>query len=94
VVRSSAHFSLLHDSEDILTAGHAYAIEHDSYSNRLHTFNQWFVSFISRRLGCRCRRARAFPLIGEDPSRQPDSLFAKPDMPADADTKKRFFAEV
>ncbi len=39
------------------------------------------------------RRARAFPLIAEDPTRQPDSLFAGPDMPADEAVRKRFFAE-
>jgi hypothetical protein len=33
------------------------------------------------------------PLIAEDPSRQPDSLFSGPDLAADEATRKRFFAE-
>jgi hypothetical protein len=40
-----------------------------------------------------CRRARAMPLIGQDPSRQPDALFAGPDLPVDEAVRKRFFGE-
>jgi hypothetical protein len=39
------------------------------------------------------RRARAMPLIGIDPSRQPDALFAGPDLPVDEAVRKRFFGE-
>ena len=39
------------------------------------------------------RRARAMPLIAQDPSRQPDSLFVGPDLPADKAARKRFFGE-
>jgi 2-polyprenyl-6-methoxyphenol hydroxylase-like FAD-dependent oxidoreductase len=81
-------------STDWDAAGHAYAAEHDGYANRLHTFNQWFGEFyLATGPDADARRARALPLIAEDPSRQPDSVFAGPDMPADADTKKRFFGE-
>ena len=81
-------------STDWDAAGHAYAAEHDGYANRLHTFNQWFGEFfLAVGPEADARRARAFPLIGEDPSRQPDSLFVGPDMPADEAVRKRFFAE-
>jgi len=81
-------------SMDWDAAGHAYAAEHDGYANRLHTFNQWFGEFyLAVGPEADARRARAFPLIGEDPSRQPDSLFVGPDMPADEAVRKRFFAE-
>lgn len=81
-------------STDWDDAGHSYAAEHDGYANRLHTFNQWFSEFfLAVGPEANARRARAFPLIGEDPSRQPDSLFAGPDMPADEAARKRFFAE-
>ena len=33
------------------------------------------------------------PLIGQDPSRQPDALFAGPDLPVDEAVRKRFFGE-
>jgi hypothetical protein len=81
-------------STDWDAAGHAYATEHDGYANRLHTFNQWFGEFfLAVGPDADARRARAFPLIAEDPMRQPDSLFAGPDMPADETVRKRFFAE-
>ena len=39
------------------------------------------------------RRAKAFPLIGQDPSRVPDHLASGPELPADEMTKRRFFGE-
>lgn len=81
-------------SEDWDAAGHAYAAEHDGYANRLHTFNQWFAEmYLATGPEADARRARAMPLIAEDPRRQPDSLFSGPDMPADETARKRFFAE-
>ncbi len=81
-------------STDWSDAGHAYAAEHDGYANRLHTFNQWFGEFfLAVGPEADARRARAFPLIGEDPSRQPDSQFIGPDMSADEAVRNRFFAE-
>ncbi len=75
-------------------AGHAYAAEHDGYSSRLHTFNRWFTEmFLTAGPDADARRARAMPLIGEDPTRQPDSLFCGPDLPADETARRRFFGE-
>jgi menaquinone-9 beta-reductase len=75
-------------------AGHAYAAEHDDYAGRLHTLNQWFGEFyLAMGPDADARRARAFPLIGEDPSRHPDANLAGPDMPVDDAVRKRFFAE-
>ncbi len=81
-------------STDWDAAGHAYAAEHDGYAGRLHTFNDWICEmFLAIGPQAEARRARALPLIAEDPSRQPDSLFAGPDLPADEAVRKRFFAE-
>jgi 2-polyprenyl-6-methoxyphenol hydroxylase-like FAD-dependent oxidoreductase len=75
-------------------AGHAYAAEHDGYASRMHTMNQWFnAMYLATGPEADARRARAMPLIGEDPTRQPDSLFAGPDFPADEAARKRFFGE-
>jgi 2-polyprenyl-6-methoxyphenol hydroxylase-like FAD-dependent oxidoreductase len=81
-------------STDWDAAGNAYAADHDAYTARLHTFNLWLDEmYLATGPVADARRARAFPLINEDPSRQPDSLFAGPDMPADEAVRKRFFAE-
>jgi 2-polyprenyl-6-methoxyphenol hydroxylase-like FAD-dependent oxidoreductase len=81
-------------TEDWDAAGHAYAAEHDRYAGFLHTFNLWFDEFYMK-IGpeADARRARALPLIVEDPSRHPDSTFSGPDVPADESLKERFFAE-
>ena len=39
------------------------------------------------------RAARAMPLIGADPTRQPDALFFDPDLPINETVRKRFFGE-
>jgi hypothetical protein len=60
----------------------------------MHTMNQWFnAMYLATGPEADARRARAMPLIGEDPTRQPDSLFAGPDFPADEAARKRFFGE-
>ncbi len=84
----------LMQSGDWDAAGHAYADEHDNYAGRLHTFHQWFTDmYLATGPDADARRARAMPLIADDPSRQPDSIFSGPDLPADEATRKRFFAE-
>jgi len=81
-------------SGDWDAAGHAYADEHDSYAGRMHIFHQWMTTmYLAAGPDADARRARAMPLIGQDPSRQPDALFAGPDLPVDEATRKRFFGE-
>jgi menaquinone-9 beta-reductase len=75
-------------------AGHAYAEEHDRYYGAVHTCENWMTSFFyDRGEEADARRARAIPLIIEDPSRVPDHLFSGPDLPIDENVRKRFFAE-
>ncbi len=81
-------------SDDWNAAGHAYADEHDGYAGRMHTFHQWMTAmYLATGPDADARRARAMPLIGQDPSRQPDSLFVGPDLPVDETVRKRFFGE-
>jgi 2-polyprenyl-6-methoxyphenol hydroxylase-like FAD-dependent oxidoreductase len=81
-------------SDDWNAAGHAYADEHDGYAGRMHTFHQWMTAmYLATGPAADARRARAMPLIGQDPSRQPDVLFAGPDLPIDETARKRFFGE-
>jgi 2-polyprenyl-6-methoxyphenol hydroxylase-like FAD-dependent oxidoreductase len=81
-------------TDDWDAAGHAYADEHDGYAGRMHTFHQWMTAmYLAAGPDADTRRARAMPLIGQDPSRQPDALFAGPDLPVDEAVRKRFFGE-
>ncbi len=81
-------------TDDWDAAGHAYADEHDGYAGRMHTFHQWITAmYLATGPDADARRARAMPLIAEDPSRQPDSIFSGPDLPADEAARKRFFGE-
>jgi menaquinone-9 beta-reductase len=76
------------------TAGHAYAREHDRHTEVSHTVNLWFTEFyLASGPEADARRARALPLIAEDPSRQPDTGFSGPDITVSEAVKKRFFAE-
>jgi 2-polyprenyl-6-methoxyphenol hydroxylase-like FAD-dependent oxidoreductase len=75
-------------------AGHAYAAEHDRYYGTLHTVENWYTTFFyARGDEADARRARALPLITEDPSRVPDHIVGGPDIPADENARKRFFGE-
>ena len=81
-------------TDDWDAAGHAYADEHDGYAGRLHTFHQWMTAmYLGTGPDADARRARAMPLIAQDPSRQPDALFVGPDLPVDEAAGKRFFGE-
>jgi 2-polyprenyl-6-methoxyphenol hydroxylase-like FAD-dependent oxidoreductase len=81
-------------TEDWETAGHAYAREHDRYAEVNRAVNLWFSEFyLETGPQADARRARALPLIAEDPSRQPDAGFSGPDIPVNEAVKNRFFAE-
>ena len=76
------------------SAGHAYATEHNRYSEVTHTANLWHTElFLKTGPEADARRARAMPLIAQDHSRQPDTLFSGPDVPVNEAVRKRFFAE-
>ena len=80
--------------EDWDRAGRAYAREHDRYFRALNTWEDWFTSFFyDRGEQADALRARAMPLIAEDPTRVPDYLASGPDLPLDETVKRRFFGE-
>ncbi len=84
---------LMHTA-DWNAAGHAYASEHDGYAGRMHTFHKWMIEmYLTTGSDADARRARAMPLIAQDPTRQPDALFVGPDLPVDEAARKRFFGE-
>src|SRR4051794_11452890 len=62
-----------------------YARRHDEYYGAVRTVSGWFYDLFQA-LGpeADARRARALPLIGQDPTRIPDVLFSGPEFPIDA----------
>lgn len=58
-------------NEDWDAAGHAYAREHRRYCSTVHTVVEWYTEFfLATGPEADARRARALPLIAEDPTRQ------------------------
>ncbi len=81
-------------SEDWDAAAHAYAAEHDRHCRATHLANTWLTQlYLETGPEADARRARALPLIAQDPTRQPDTLFSGPDVPINEEVRKRFFAE-
>jgi 2-polyprenyl-6-methoxyphenol hydroxylase-like FAD-dependent oxidoreductase len=81
-------------NEDWDAAGNAYAEDHDRFCKTLHKVLGWYTDFfLQTGSEADARRARALPLIAQDPMRQPDLMFSGPDMCADEDTRRRFFGE-
>lgn len=75
-------------------AGHAYAEAHDRHYGVIHTVNNWVSQmFFETGPAGEARRARAFPLIAQDPTRAPDHVVGGPELPADEAVRRRFFGE-
>ena len=91
-VRVLRDFLLADENWDL--AARAYANEHDRYYKALHTWEDWYTTFFfDRGERADARRAKAMPLIMEDPSRVPDHLFCGPELPIDDSVRRRFFGE-
>jgi menaquinone-9 beta-reductase len=75
-------------------AGHAYASAHDRYFGAVHEYTKLIYQFFYA-VGPEAdeRRARAFPLIAQDPSRIPDGLVSGPEIPLGEAVRRRFFGE-
>ena len=75
-------------------AGHAYAKEHDRHYGVMHTVDNWLSQMLFA-LGPdgEARRARALPLIAQDPTRMPDHIASGPDLPLNETLRRRFFGE-
>jgi 2-polyprenyl-6-methoxyphenol hydroxylase-like FAD-dependent oxidoreductase len=75
-------------------AGQAYAEAHDHHYGVIHTVDNWMsqMFFETGPIG-EARRARAFPLLAQDPTRAPDHILSGPDLPLDETVRRRFFGE-
>lgn len=75
-------------------AGRAYAAAHDSHYGVIHRVEHWLSKmFFATGPEGEAYRAKALPLIAQDPTRVPDHVASGPDLPADETVRKRFFGE-
>ena len=81
--------------DDWEVAGRAYAAGHDRGYATIHTTEDLFTTlFLETGPEADARRARALPLISEEPDRVPDAFMAGPDAaPTDQSARMRFFGE-
>jgi 2-polyprenyl-6-methoxyphenol hydroxylase-like FAD-dependent oxidoreductase len=91
-VRSLAEKLLAGDDWD--AAGHAYAAEHDWCWEAIRLTDTWLTDMLLE-IGDEADRvrARALPLILQDPTRVPEAAVSGPQFRADEDARRRFFAE-
>jgi 2-polyprenyl-6-methoxyphenol hydroxylase-like FAD-dependent oxidoreductase len=84
----------LSGTSDWEVAGNRYAEKHCRYFSVIHAVEDWFRTlFQDPSPQSAALRARAMPLITEDPSRVPDHLFSGPDLPMNDDVRARLFGE-
>jgi menaquinone-9 beta-reductase len=71
-----------------------YAARHDADYSIVRKVSGWFYDMFQR-LGpeADARRARALPLVAQDPTRVPDVLFSGPEFPLHVNSRARFFGE-
>ncbi len=81
-------------NDDWDAAAHAYAAEHDQYFAPLHRHLTWMrFLFHDPSPEAGAQRQKAFPRIGEDPTRIPDIVGVGPEFPSDDAARDRFFGE-
>jgi menaquinone-9 beta-reductase len=79
---------------DWAAAAKAYAKDHDGYYSALRRIHDlWRQLFFDVGPAAEALRARALPLIGEDPSRMVDFIGLGPEAPHDAAARRRFFGD-
>lgn len=81
-----------HDDWDV--AGHAYASAHDGYHAAVREYTDFlYQMFYTVGPAADARRARALPLIAQEPERVPDGFVSGPEIPLGETVKRRFFGE-
>lgn len=84
----------LTNNSDWEVAGNRYADRHQRDFHSCHSIEGWFRAlFQDPSPEAAELRARAMPLIAEDPTRVPDHIFSGPDLPVDEQVRARFFGE-
>ena len=81
-------------SSDWEDAGHRYAEQHQRSFHACHVVERWLRTlFHDPSPEAAALRARALPLIADDPTRVPDHIFSGPDLPLNEHVRARLFGE-
>jgi menaquinone-9 beta-reductase len=81
-------------NSDWEAAGHRYAEQHQRSFQACHAVEGWLRTlFQDPSPESAALRARAMPLIAEDPSRVPDHILSGPDLPLNEQVRARLFGE-
>jgi len=84
----------LTNNSDWEAAGHRYADQHQRCFRACHTVEGWLRTvFQDPSSEAAALRARAMPLIAEDPTRVPDHIFSGPELPVNDEVRGRLFGE-
>lgn len=84
----------LTNDSDWEAAGHRYAEQHQRSFRACHAVERWVRTlFQEPSPDAAALRAKAMPLIAEDPTRVPDHIFSGPDLPLSEQVRARFFGE-
>jgi 2-polyprenyl-6-methoxyphenol hydroxylase-like FAD-dependent oxidoreductase len=84
----------LTNDSDWEAAGHRYAEQHQRSFRVCQAVESWVRTlFQDPSPEAAALRARAMPLIAEDPTRVPDHIFSGPDLPLSEQVRARFFGE-
>jgi hypothetical protein len=81
-------------ADDWRKAAEHYAEQRNQYYGALHIVTGWVTKLnFERGPEADAQRARALPLLAEDPTRMPDHLISGPDLPTDETVRLRYFGE-
>jgi menaquinone-9 beta-reductase len=84
----------LTNNSDWDAAGRLYAEQHQRSFHTCHVVEGWFRTLFQEcSAEAAALRARAMPLIAEDPTRVPDHIFSGPDLPLNEQVRARLFGE-
>ena len=84
----------LTNNSDWEAAGHRYAEQHQRSFHACHVVERWLRTlFQDPSREAAALRAKAMPLIAEDPTRVPDHIFSGPDLPLNEEVRARLFGE-
>jgi menaquinone-9 beta-reductase len=84
----------LTNNSDWEKAGNNYADKHQRDFHACHKVEGWYRTLLQDpSMESAALRAKAMPLIAEDPTRIPDHIFGGPELPADEQVRARFFGE-
>lgn len=82
------------DDDDWRRAADHYAEQRAQYYGALHLVTGCIAKLnFEHGPEADARRARALPMLAEDPSRIPDHLTSGPDLPSDQGVRLRYFGE-